>query len=380
MPALPAWLKPLAEGSSSRQLVTAVLAITLLSSVAGFLGYRRSEELVLRSQAQSMQWQLRGLALALDDNLVTRDYAAIEARLLQAMADPSLQGAVVTDLSGRPLVHLERRSPGAEPQLRFGPAGRPGAGITARAVAIEAGGAIGRLEVRAWSTPTQVLLRQLGSQIALLSLLSALLFSAVLLAGLAWLKREFSRQRQRLEEDNRRLEQSVSRDPLTGISNRVGLERQIREALEDLAAGRLESLLLCLLDLDGFKLINDSLGHAAGDMMLRSVALRLQATLRSSDGLARLGGDEFVILLRNPGDPDQVGDTLGRVIQAIAAPVCQGEWQMNVTASIGCVLVDAAAARAESGPLESALLRDADRAMYAAKRAGKNGWCFHQQT
>jgi diguanylate cyclase (GGDEF)-like protein len=380
MPALPAWLKPLAEGSSSRRLVTAVLAITLLSSVAGFLGYRRSEELVLRSQEQSMQWLLRGLALALDDNLVTRDYAAIEARLLQAMADPSLQAAVVTDLTGRPLVHLERRSPGREPQLRFGPAGRPGAGITARAVAIEAGGAIGRLEVRAWSTPTQVLLRQLGSQIALLTLLSALLFSAVLLAGLAWLKRQFSRQRQRLEEENRHLEQSVSRDPLTGISNRVGLERQIRSALEDLAAGRLESLLLCLLDLDGFKLINDSLGHPAGDMMLRSVALRLQETLRSSDGLARLGGDEFVILLRNPGDPDQIGDTLERVIQAIAAPVHQGEWQMNVTASIGCVLVDEAAAGAEPGPQESALLRDADRAMYAAKRAGKNGWCFHQQT
>jgi diguanylate cyclase (GGDEF)-like protein len=379
MPALPAWLKPLAEGSSSRQLFAAVLAITLLSSVAGFLGYRRSEGLVVRSQEQSMQWLLRGLALALDDNLVTRDYAAIEARLLQAMADPSLQAAVVTDLTGRPLVHLERRSPGTEPQLRFGPAGRPGAGITARAVAIEAGGAIGRLEVRAWSTPTQVLLRQLGSQIALLTLLSALLFSAVLLAGLAWLKRQFSRQRQRLEEDNRRLEQSVSRDPLTGISNRLGLDRQIRSAWEDLAAGRLESLLLCLLDLDGFKRINDSLGHPAGDMMLRSVALRLQETLRSSDGLARLGGDEFVILLRNPGDPDKVGTTLERVIQAIATPLHHGEWRMNVTASIGCVLVDAAAVRAEPGPPESVLLRDADRAMYEAKRAGKNCWRFHQQ-
>lgn len=379
MPALPAWLKPLAEGSPSRQLVTAVLAITLLASVAGFLGYRRSEGLVVRSQEQSMQWLLRGLALALDDNLVTRDYAAIEARLLQAMADPSLQAAVVTDLTGRPLVHLERRSPGTEPQLRFGPAGRPGAGITARAVAIEAGGAIGRLEVRAWSTPTQVLLRQLGSQIALLTLLSALLFSAVLLAGLAWLQRQFSRQRQRLEEDNRRLEQSVGRDPLTGISNRLGLDRQIRSAMEDLATGRLESLLLCLLDLDGFKRINDSLGHPAGDMMLRSVALRLQETLRSSDGLARLGGDEFVILLRNPGDPDKVGATLERVIQAIAAPLHHGEGRMNVTASIGCVLVDAAAVRTEPGPPESVLLRDADRAMYEAKRAGKNCWRFHQQ-
>jgi diguanylate cyclase (GGDEF)-like protein len=201
----------------------------------------------------------------------------------------------------------------------------------------------------------------------------------VLLAGLAWLKRQFSRQRQRLEEDNRRLEQSVSRDPLTGISNRLGLDRQIRSAWEDLAAGRLESLLLCLLDLDGFKRINDSLGHPAGDMMLRSVALRLQETLRSSDGLARLGGDEFVILLRNPGDPDKVGTTLERVIQAIATPLHHGEWRMNVTASIGCVLVDAAAVRAEPGPPESVLLRDADRAMYEAKRAGKNCWRFHQQ-
>jgi diguanylate cyclase (GGDEF)-like protein len=379
MPAVPAWLKPLAEGSSSRQLVSAVLAITLLSSVAGFLGYRRSEWLVLRSQEQSMQWLLRGLALALDDSLVTRDYAAIEARLLQAMADPSLQAVVVQDLSGRLLVHLERRTPGAEPELRFESVSRPAAGITARAVAIEAGGAIGRLEVRAWSTPTQILLRQLGSQIALLTLLSALLFSAVLLVGLAWLKRQFSRQSQRLEEDNRRLEQSVSRDPLTGIGNRLGLERQIRTSLEDLAAGRLESLLLCLLDLDGFKLINDNLGHSAGDMMLRCVALRLQQTLRSSDGLARFGGDEFVMLLRNPGNPEQVEAMLERVIQEIAAPLHHGEWQMTVTASIGCVLVDAEAARAEPGLLESSLLRDADRAMYEAKRAGKNCWRFHQQ-
>jgi diguanylate cyclase (GGDEF)-like protein len=172
----------------------------------------------------------------------------------------------------------------------------------------------------------------------------------------------------------------MSRDPLTGIGNRLGLERQIRSALEDLAADRLESLLLCLLDLDGFKLINDSLGHHAGDMMLRHVAERLQETLRSSDGLARLGGDEFVILLRNPGEANQIEAMLRRMIQAVAAPLHHGDRQMMVTASLGCILVDAETARMEPGPVGLALLRDADRAMYEAKRAGKNCWRFQQRS
>jgi diguanylate cyclase len=121
---------------------------------------------------------------------------------------------------------------------------------------------------------------------------------------------------------------------------------------------------LCI-DLDGFKPINDSLGHAAGDEVLVAVAARLRAGVRDTHTVARLGGDEFAVLLEDAGSPSMAFQVAQRVLQALHAPLVVSGSPVLVGASIGLAVSAAGAERADE------LLRRADAAMYAAKRAGK---------
>lgn len=123
---------------------------------------------------------------------------------------------------------------------------------------------------------------------------------------------------------------------------------------------------MCVIDLDGFKGINDHFCHHAGDVVLRVVAQRVQAVLRSTDTVARLGGDEFVVLLAGHDRDIAMAEVIGRVIERVARPIDLGSDGrcVNVTASIGVAF----AARASD---VDSLIREADSAMYEAKSAGK---------
>jgi diguanylate cyclase (GGDEF)-like protein len=128
-------------------------------------------------------------------------------------------------------------------------------------------------------------------------------------------------------------------------------------------------LAICFMDLDGFKLINDSLGHEAGDLMLKEVGTRLQSLLRGSDTVARLGGDEFVMLISDLGTEEECSQALQRILQSIATPYALvGDTLSEISVSIGVTLYPADSSDPDT------LLRHADHAMYAAKQAGKN--CF----
>ena len=158
-------------------------------------------------------------------------------------------------------------------------------------------------------------------------------------------------------------------DALTGLPNRVLLARKLQESM---AQARTKNTLLgvAYLDLDGFKPVNDRLGHGAGDRLLVVVAGRLTRALRPLDTVARLGGDEFVILMP---ELDSIGDCEGmlhRVMESISAPYTLDTERVVVTASIGYTVFPLDDADAD------ALLRHADQAMYAAKQAGRNR--FHQ--
>ncbi|KQT88344.1 EAL domain-containing protein [Aurantimonas sp. Leaf443] len=157
-----------------------------------------------------------------------------------------------------------------------------------------------------------------------------------------------------------RLKRAAEYDALTDLANRTVLQTALAAAA---AAGRPTSLIL--LDLDGFKEVNDSLGHAAGDEVLKAVALRLR-DLVGQDGLAcRLGGDEFVVVLENRADPLSAADFADTLIAAIERPVELGERSVYVGASAGIAL--------DSGEGRSgeALLEQADLALYRAKADGK---------
>jgi diguanylate cyclase (GGDEF)-like protein/PAS domain S-box-containing protein len=164
------------------------------------------------------------------------------------------------------------------------------------------------------------------------------------------------------KQTEQQLAQAALHDALTGLPNRVRFQDRLAHALRTAQQDQ-ESLALLLIDLDGFKAVNDSLGHAAGDALLRVVATRLQAAVCETDMVARLGGDEFAMLLPAAGEvgAERVARQIGN---ALAEPVPLREGRAQVGGSIGIALYPEHAEDAE------ALKHCADQAMYAAKRAG----------
>ncbi len=154
-------------------------------------------------------------------------------------------------------------------------------------------------------------------------------------------------------------------DTLTGLPNRVMLARKLADAMDQ--AHSMGALLgVAYLDLDGFKPVNDRLGHDAGDRLLVVAAQRMVRSLRPQDCVARLGGDEFAILLPKVQSVQECRQLLQQAMQSIASPYQLGKHRVGVTASIGYTLYPQDDADADT------LLRHADQAMYAAKQAGRN--------
>ncbi len=175
-------------------------------------------------------------------------------------------------------------------------------------------------------------------------------------------KESHTRTRARMEE----AERHAYHDPLTGLPNRIRLGEVLNQRLEDaeVNGGRVA---LLYLDIDGFKVVNDTLGHQAGDELLRSVSQRLQEELGDTDVMARLSGDEFVVVLKDVVNPQAAMFTARKLQAALVRPLELQGMSHHVSASIGlCLYPDDASDGAT-------LLRHADAAMYRVKRSGKNG-------
>ena len=161
-------------------------------------------------------------------------------------------------------------------------------------------------------------------------------------------------------------------DPLTGLGNRVLLQDRLEQAL---ARSQRNGTLLAvaMMDLDGFKPINDTYGHAAGDRLLVALAQRLRQCTREADTVVRPGGDEFVLLLPDLSRPADAEPLLERLLHAASMPFDDEAGQLRVSASIGVTFFP------QTPPVDGAmLLQQADHAMYAAKRAGRNRWACWQ--
>jgi diguanylate cyclase (GGDEF)-like protein/PAS domain S-box-containing protein len=161
-------------------------------------------------------------------------------------------------------------------------------------------------------------------------------------------------------------------DPLTGLPNRRLLLERLDHALVQ-AKRFSRSLAVMFLDLDNFKKINDSLGHEAGDLLLKEVATRLAAGIRSGDTVARQGGDEFIIVLSEIADPHDASLVAEKVLSQLAGvPVSLAGQDISISTSIGIAVYPIAGT---DSTLE--LMKKADSAMYDAKHAGRNRYCFY---
>ena len=171
-------------------------------------------------------------------------------------------------------------------------------------------------------------------------------------------------------EAQRRIEQLAYSDPLTGLPNRLMLGERVGHAIR-LAQRSGQGFAVLFLDLDRFKGINDSLGHAFGDRVLVEIAARLRRCLRQTDTLARLGGDEFVVHLHD-ADRLSAERTAQRIIDAVTHPVTIDDMQFTLSCSIGIAMYP------QDGATLDELIQCADTAMYQVKERGKGHWRFYQ--
>ncbi len=377
---------PAGKVRASAMVTASVVAVGLccLAGIAWAEGRTRSD-MQLSMQRALRVTELRGIIAHLDETLtMSARMAALSGDLRWVQrydeAEPRLDAAIneaialatpleavelarTTDDANRRLVELERAS---FVQDRAGNAaaawslldGREYADLKAvYARGMEAFGA--DLEGSAARRNADLLTR------ARLEIIGLLLGGLILLAAAALAMRDHSRLRAALAHT-----ESVARhDPLTGLPNRLRFREHMGHTLRHLRRHGGGCALL-YLDLDGFKGVNDVLGHAAGDALLRAVSSRLCRCTRDVELLARLGGDEFAIVQADPHQPEAAGALADRLVRALREPFDIEGYPIVIGTSIGIALVDQATLSADT------LLHDADLALYYAKAEGRGTWRF----
>lgn len=173
-------------------------------------------------------------------------------------------------------------------------------------------------------------------------------------------------------KNKKTIEKLAYYDALTGLANRILLKDRINKAIQN-AKRHNEQLAVLFLDLDHFKLINDTLGHSVGDELLVFISELLHKQIRESDTLSRLGGDEFVILISSIKDEIVIAEITQKIINVLQQKHNIGTHQLYITSSIGVALFP------KDGATADALIRNADTAMYAAKNGGRNGYKLYSQ-
>jgi diguanylate cyclase (GGDEF)-like protein len=224
-------------------------------------------------------------------------------------------------------------------------------------ILLRSSGDVLTLKAPSWWTPRHTL-----EAFAVVGLLA---FAAI--TWIAVLRRRVRQQTQALRDSEGRLRHLSEHDALTGLPNRILLNDRLGIALA--RATRFKTCLgLLMVDVDGFKGVNDALGHQAGDDLLRELACRLSACVRTTDTVARIGGDEFIVLLPDLRIPAEAEMIAAKILAAAARPMGLDQARAAITVSIGVVTDADGSSDAE------ALMQNADQAMYAAKKRGKNSF------
>lgn len=240
---------------------------------------------------------------------------------------------------------------------RFYTANERAAGKPSRSLQIAL--AEGRYEAEGWQV------RKNGSRFWAEILIKPVRNTAGDVVGFAKVTRDITER----HEHRCQLEHLALYDPLTGLPNRVLLRTKIEEA-----CARGQNVTVLLLDLDGFKDVNDTLGHEAGDLLLGAAAARIGSVVEPPATVGRMGGDEFAVVLPALMDPMQIGALCQRLLDAFHAPFAVDGDDIYLGVSIGV----SSSLEASSEPTPGAILSDADIALYAAKEERRGGYCFFQ--
>ncbi|OSM06161.1 GGDEF domain-containing protein [Magnetofaba australis] len=176
-------------------------------------------------------------------------------------------------------------------------------------------------------------------------------------------------ERQRMLDEVQHLART---DALTGLWNRLAMDEILTDAFSRVKRSG-KGLALLVLDLDGFKGVNDTHGHHTGDAVLVETAQRIQNVVRQTDSVARLGGDEFVVILEGIDSADHAGRVAGLIVERIAAPYTVEDLSVSIGTSIGVAFYG------QDGETGDELLKAADGALYAMKEKGKGGYVFAKQ-
>ena len=220
--------------------------------------------------------------------------------------------------------------------------------------------------IRAASAPVD-----LQRLVMMVAILAAIGFFVWLLTGdLHSTLAQLASEKEALAESHQRIDVLAHRDTLTQLPNRTLAKDRLEQLL--LQARRDQRMVAALyLDLDNFKTVNDGLGHAAGDSLLRQVAQRLRQRVRQEDTLGRLGGDEFILVLEHLRHPQQAAHVATAILETLGEPfTLDGGQQVYVRASIGIAMFP------DDGHDAAELVRNADAAMYESKRRGRNNFSF----
>ncbi|MCL5290087.1 MAG: sensor domain-containing diguanylate cyclase [Firmicutes bacterium] len=180
---------------------------------------------------------------------------------------------------------------------------------------------------------------------------------------------ELSITHQKLKASEEEIRHHAYHDFLTGLPNRLLLLDRVNLAIEHAQRNK-NGLAVLFLDMDNFKLVNDTFGHAVGDQLLQDMALRLRNCVRKSDTVARLGGDEFVLLLPAIANPDSAAVIAANIIRTVVEPWVYKEQELFVCASVGISMFP------KDGEDAEGLIKKADKAMFYAKGLGKNNYQF----
>lgn len=367
-----------------RMAIVLVIAPVLLIIATGFWIEGEVRQIVTRDREAAAMAIATAAAFRLAPLFAAEDYEGIAISLRGVIERTATMDVLVADASGRVLARVIRGGSGSAADHPIEEVALGGV------VAIPEHGAVVRLvnqQLHAWAQvdagddavwvraaiPSGPLLTDLErlqrSTFVLLGIAGTGLF-LMLAVPLGRVLRQVDRRECDLLAEQQELREAIYHDRLTGLWNRVGLAERLGRALAARRAGE-QLIAVCFLDLDGFKAVNDRFGHAVGDLLLVEVARRLSASVRDTDTVARLGGDEFVVVLEGESRSGELHTLLESIVARVSKQVPAGGRPLRVGVSVGVTVRHSAADTVES------LLKEADEAMYEAKRAGRNRWVLH---